>query len=645
MGLIRLLSPQRLGTRIILAVGAIFVLLAALILGNELLDFSEGIRIRNRMTHGLSDILLIALGIFSMMGAVALVMRRPLAALDEATRFTEDLAELRGRYLDYRVGAPVEILRLQTAINHASARLADQERQLLESRKAQADAWAAAENLERLSREAIESISEGFVLFDHDMRLVLCNDTYRQAYPLIADLLVPGANFIDILRKAATRGQFVDDTEHMDEWVRERIARHLGHTDPVVCRLTSDRWYVISERATPSGGVVKLLTDITEIKRQEEHLRQSHKMEALGQLASGLAHEFNNVLTAVGGFAEMGRRDPSNAARAELCFVEIGKAAERATDLTGQLLSFSRNQPTETRVVDVGQAVWDLESFLRPLLGERVTLSIAPHDDGLLASINPSQLAQAVVNLVINARDAMSSVGAISIRTEPVSLSEPEAQLLSVTAGRYVAIRVTDTGTGIDDELKKRIFEPFFTTKQAGEGTGLGLAMVYGFATGAGGTVHLESTLGQGSTFSIFLPITTKPLRHRHSEPGDLPMLATDATILVAEDDPAVLDYLKHLLFDLGYRVLAAPGGTEALRLASENRPNLALCDVAMPDMSGPEVIRHLKESQRGIKAVLMSGYPFPTMEPGLADACIDKPLDPVELAEILARLLAEEED
>ncbi len=629
--------PKRLGYRLVFAIGGGFTILASLIFAHEVLGHQD-----SGPQHWAIELGLILIGILTMMGVVALVLRRPLRALSAATRFAEELAERRGQFLNYEPDAPVEILRLQTAINHASARLADQERQLKESHQAEIDARDAMERLERLSREAIDSISEGFVLFDSDMRLVMCNETYRGAYPLIADLLTPGANFIDILRKAATRGQFVDDSEQMDEWVRERIARHLGHTDPVVCRLSGERWYVISERATPSGGVVKLLTDISEIKQQEERLRQSHKMEALGQLASGLAHEFNNVLTAVGGFSEMGLRDPSNAARAELCFTEIAKASERATDLTGQLLSFSRNQPTEAKVVDVGQAVWDLESFLRPLLGEKVSLNIAPHDDGLYSVVNPSQMAQAVVNLVINARDAMPKGGSISIATERASLSSTEAEMLSIATGDYVVTRVTDTGTGIDEELKKRIFEPFFTTKKAGEGTGLGLAMVYGMATSAGGTVLLESELGMGSTFKILLPITAKPLRARVNERNEFQSQPREETILIAEDDPAVLDYLKHLLFDLGYRTVAATCGNEALRMAAEQPVALILCDVVMGDMSGPEVIQELKTAWPSLKAVLMSGYPFPPLEAGLADAQIAKPLDPALLAETLARLLAE---
>lgn len=633
--------PQSLALRLVLAVSAIFLILAVLMLAIELIGRQDELADRGEVFHAIGEMTIVILAILSMIGSVALVMRRPLLVLAEATRFAEDLANRRGQSLAYSPDMPVEILRLQTAINHASARLFDQEMRLKDSHQAEVEARQALEQFERLSREAIDSISEGFVLFDSGLRLVLCNDTYRRAYPLIADLLTPGANFIDILRKAATRGQFVDDSAKMDEWVKERIARHLGHTDPVVCRLAGDRWYVISERATPSGGVVKLLTDITEIKRQEEHLRQSHKMEALGQLASGLAHEFNNVLTAVGGFAEMGLRDPANPARTELCFTEIGKAAERATDLTSQLLSFSRNQPAETKVVDVGRAVWDLESFLRPLLGEKVTLAIAPHADDLLAEINPSQLAQSVVNLVINAKDAMPGGGSIDIRTERLAVSADEAERLSISSGDYAAVRVTDTGSGIDDELKKRIFEPFFTTKEAGAGTGLGLAMVYGMATGAGGTVLLDSRLGQGSTFTILLPLTAKPLRTKVIDREMLTSQPGEATILIAEDDPAVLDYLKHLLFDLGYRTLAANSGNSALALARENRVSLILCDVVMGDLSGPEVVRTLKAEQPGLKVVLVSGYPFPNIEPDLADAQISKPLEPAKLAETLARLLA----
>lgn len=637
MPLLSFLQPSRLGLRLVFSVGFVFLALAALILLNEVLGLAE-----DNSRHLVIEFSLILIGVLSMMGAVALVLRGPMVSLAKATRFAEDLAERRGKFLDYEPEAPVEILRLQTAINHASAQLADQERRLKDSHQAEVEAKEAVQRLELLSREAIDSISEGFVLFDAEMRLVLCNDTYRQAYPLIADLLTPGANFIDILRKAATRGQFVDDSEEMDEWVKERIARHLGHTDPVVCRLSGERWYVISERATPSGGVVKLLTDITEIKQQEERLRQSHKMEALGQLASGLAHEFNNVLTAVGGFSEMGLRDPTNAGRAELCFTEIAKAAERATDLTSQLLSFSRNQPTQTKVVDVGQAVWDLESFLRPLLGEKVSLNIAPHDTDLLSLVNPSQLSQAVVNLVINARDAMPNGGSITIHTEKTCLSANEAEMLAVKSGDFVAIRVTDTGTGIDDELKRRIFEPFFTTKPSGEGTGLGLAMVYGMATSAGGTVLLDSELGMGSTFSVLLPITNKPLRSVVATRDELTSPNRQATILIAEDDPAVLDYLKHLLSDLGYHTLAACCGKEALELARGSPVSLILCDVVMGDLSGPEVVRALKEEQPGLKIVLMSGYPFADTEPGLADAKLPKPLDPATLAETLARLLEE---
>ncbi|MDK9719886.1 MAG: PAS-domain containing protein [Rhodospirillales bacterium] len=632
--------PQRLALRLVLAVGAIFLILSVLMLAIELNDRQDKLADRGELLHAIGEMAIVVLAIFSMIGAVVLVMRRPLLVLAEATRFAEDLANRRGQSLAYSPDMPVEILRLQTAINHASARLFDQEMKLKESHRAEVEARQELEHFERLSREAIDSISEGFVLFDSGLRLVLCNDTYRRAYPLIADLLTPGANFINILRKAATRGQFVDDGTRMDEWVKERIARHLGHTDPVVCRLAGDRWYVISERATPSGGVVKLLTDITEIKRQEEQLRQSHKMEALGQLASGLAHEFNNVLTAVGGFAEMGLRDLANAARTELCFTEIAKAAERAADLTSQLLSFSRNQPAETKVVDVGQAVWDLESFLRPLLGEKVTLSIAPHAGGQLVEINPSQLAQSVVNLVINAKDAMPGGGSIHIRSERLTLTADEAELLAVKPGDYAAVRVTDTGCGIDDELKKRIFEPFFTTKEAGAGTGLGLAMVYGMATGAGGSVLLDSQPGQGSTFTILLPITAKPLRAKAIDRELLTSQPSEATVLIAEDDPAVLDYLKHLLFDLGYRTLAANSGASALQLARENRVSLILCDVVMGDLSGPEVVKCLKAEQPGLKAILVSGYPFPELEPSLADAQMSKPLDPAKLAETLSRLL-----
>jgi CheY-like chemotaxis protein len=242
--------------------------------------------------------------------------------------------------------------------------------------------------------------------------------------------------------------------------------------------------------------------------------------------------------------------------------------------------------------------------------------------------------------LVINARDAMPQGGSIAIRTERVSLGEREAEQHSVKPGDYVAIRVTDTGTGIDDELKRRIFEPFFTTKPAGEGTGLGLAMVYGMASAVGGTVLLESTLGMGSTFTVLLPITDKPLRSLAAVKDELMTSPKEETVLVVEDDPAVLDYLRHLLFDLGYRTLTAACGRDALSVARENRVSLLLCDVVMTDLSGIEVARTLKAEQTDLKVVLMSGYPFAEIEENLAEAKLEKPLDPATLAATLSKAL-----
>jgi PAS domain S-box-containing protein len=510
------------------------------------------------------------------------------------------------------------------------------------------EARAAIQRLERLTREAIDSITEGFVLFDDELRLVLCNENYRKAYPLIADLLVPGVHFHDILRAAAQRGHYAAQENEVEEWVRERITRHLGNPEPQVCHLAGERWYNISEHSTPSGGVVKLLTDITVIKNQEEQLRQSQKMDALGQLAGGLAHEFNNVLTAVGGFADMALRDVADAERAEMCLLEISKAALRATDLTGQLLSFSRNQPVERKVVDVGRAVWDLESFLRPLLGERVRLRIDPPEAGLTLLTDPSQLAQAVVNLVINARDAMPEGGDIVIRCQRRELDAGEAAQLGLASwGGYAALTVTDSGTGIAPENLKRIFEPFFTSKASGKGTGLGLSMVYGMAAQAGGTVLVESELGRGSAFTILTPLTgqapAQPAAKQKMLQG-----AGQGVILAAEDDPAVLDYLKFVLTEQGFEVLPSLGGEAALAAGREHieRIDPLITDVVMPDLKGTELSARLRALKPSLKVLYISGYPdsmdvkdLPEHSLARPDAFLPKPLSPSALLDSVRSL------
>jgi PAS domain S-box-containing protein len=510
---------------------------------------------------------------------------------------------------------------------------------------AEAEARQAMGEWQVLAREAIESLSEGFVLFDADMRLVLVNSHYRRAYPLVADCLVPGAAFEDILIAAAQRGHFAETDANVKSWVSTRLNRHLGADQAVVQKLGDGRWYHISERPTPSGGVVKLLTDVTDLKDREEKLRQAQKMEALGQLAGGLAHEFNNVLTAMGGFAAMGVRDLGNPEWVETCFNEIAKAAERAGDLTSHLLAFSRNQPTRRRVVDIGQMAWDLDSFLRPLLGERTKLVILPPPKGLKAETDLGLFSQAVVNLVLNARDAMQEGGTVTLAIERQTLDETRAQIHGVRAGDYAALKVIDTGVGIPAEYRERIFEPFFTSKEPGKGTGLGLALVWSLAGQSGGTVTVDSEVGRGTTFTLYLPLTERDEASRSAAALATPANKLVGTVLVVEDDRAVRDFLKLALAHLGLTVRVAHSRDEAQSAWPEIRQAtvLAVVDLMLPGGPfGSDLARQLKADKPGLKVLLISGYPEAdeARHRAAGDAFLAKPLDALTLGDTIAALL-----
>ncbi|MBI4970160.1 MAG: PAS-domain containing protein [Rhodospirillales bacterium] len=511
---------------------------------------------------------------------------------------------------------------------------------------AEAEARQAIGELQIQVREAIDSLSEGFVLFDADMRLALVNRHYQRAYPLVADCLVPGTRFEDILIAAAQRGHFVETDANIKSWVTSRLNRHLNGDQAVVQKLGDGRWYHISERPTPSGGVVKLLTDITDLKDQEEKLRQAQKMEALGQLAGGLAHEFNNVLTAMGGFAAMGLRDLSNPEWVETCFNEIAKAAERAGDLTSHLLAFSRNQPTKRRVIDIGRATWDLDSFLRPLLGERTKLVILPPPEGLMVETDLSLFSQAVVNLVINARDAMPEGGTVTLAIARQELDAAQAKALGVPAGPYAVLRVSDHGIGITPENLGRIFEPFFTSKEPGKGTGLGLALVWSLASQSSGAVGVESQVGQGSSFTLYLPLTAAGASAVAVAAKGRPAKTMSGTALVVEDDRAVRDFLRLTLDHLGFTVRVAHSSDEAQSLwpAIREQAVLAVIDLMLPGgLVGPDLARMLKADQPGLKVLLVSGYPEaddPRVRAS-GDAFMAKPLDALHLGDTIAALMS----
>ena len=346
----------------------------------------------------------------------------------------------------------------------------------------------------------------------------------------------------------------------------------------------------------------------TRLRTAEQRLRQSQKMEAVGQLAGGIAHDFNNLLTVVTGYAEMAMGELGASHPVAGSIDEIAKAGARAAALTRQLLAFSRTQVLAPVVIDPHALVINVQALLRRVIGEHIELAIENEGDIGAVRVDPNQLEQVLLNLAVNARDAMPEGGMLTIATRAaqVDAARPHGQ---VAAGRYIVIAVSDTGRGMDRETQSRIFEPFFTTKGPAEGTGLGLAMVYGIVRQSGGDITVISAPGAGSTFSVYLPWVGDALTTA-VEPAEDHVTGGSETILVAEDEPAVRRLTSTALRRGGYTVLEAGSGAEALTVhAAHGSVALLVTDVVMPKMSGLVLAAQLSVRQPGLKVLCVSGY------------------------------------
>ena len=405
------------------------------------------------------------------------------------------------------------------------------------------------------------------------------------------------------------------------------------------------RWFrrTIAPITDAEGRVVRLIgagLDITEMRRVEEQLRQSQKMEAVGLLAGGVAHDFNNLLTVVTGITEVLRADLAGMPERVGMLDELLAAVKRGSDLTRKLLAFSRRTIVEPRVVEFGEAIRQASVLFGRLLTERITVALDLPADEVHVRIDPGALDQLLFNLAVNARDAMPAGGTFRIAVDIEQLDVAAATRVDLTPGAYIRLVVTDTGVGMAPAVLARIFEPFFTTKPAGQGTGLGLATVYGIVTQAQGAIRVQSVEGQGTCFTIHLPQVSAPARRPSvsGAAGDA-LIRGSERILVAEDEDGVRKLVCRVLKSLGYEVLEARRGEQAVALGeAAGRLDLLLTDIRMPDLSGIEVADQLRARRPGLRVLFMSGYiDDPALRGRLAAESalvVDKPFTTAQLSE-----------
>jgi two-component system, cell cycle sensor histidine kinase and response regulator CckA len=352
---------------------------------------------------------------------------------------------------------------------------------------------------------------------------------------------------------------------------------------------------------------------LIERRKLEEQLLQSQKMEAIGRLAGGIAHDFNNLLTVIQGYSQLALNRARRGDPLHEDLSEIRQAGHRAAALTSQLLAFSRRQMVLPKILDLNTVVKNLEKMLIRVIGEDINLSVSLHPSLGLIQIDPGQIEQVILNLVVNARDAMPKGGKITIETENVQLHEAQfLRPLSLEPGAYIKLVVNDAGCGMDDYIQSHVFEPFFTTKEQGKGTGLGLSTVYGIVKQAGGEIIVDSEVGHGTTVTIYFPkvgdLFAEP-DEKTAEPEALPQ--GRETLLLVEDEPAIRTLVRDTLRQQGYTVLEARHGVEALMINARYLGSIQLLvtDVVMPQMSGSEVAERLMGERPDLKVLYMSGY------------------------------------
>jgi two-component system, cell cycle sensor histidine kinase and response regulator CckA len=512
----------------------------------------------------------------------------------------------------------------------------------LERERSDRVAWRSEEHLRRLGARArfetslLEAVGEAVIATDQDGTILYWNAAAERIYGWDATEVL-GEKVFDVTlpNLAAERAvEIMALVTRGEIWSGEfSVPRRDGTVFPALVTIAP-----IRNEAGERLGVVVATSDLTEVKRLEQQLQQAQRMEAVGRLAGGITHDFNNILTGIQGstYFLLEGLSPSDPLRADA--EQIRKSAERAAALTRQLLALSRKQVLQPRVFDLGAVVAGMEKMLARVIGEDVELVFSCDPQLGRVEADPGQIEQVVLNLAVNARDAMPDGGKLEIELRNVEVCGQRATG-EPASGSWVLLRVRDTGTGIAADVLPHIFEPFFTTKAVGQGTGLGLSTVYGIITQSGGRIEVESQPGAGTTVEVCLPRADAAME---APVPPLPRAEVSGrqTILLVEDEDAVRLLIVRVLRRVGYHVLSARNGAEALLISSRHTQpiDLLLTDVVMPQMSGRELAEHLIEMRPGLRVLYISGYTSEiTGRHGLLEggqSFLEKPFSPAQLAE-----------
>jgi two-component system, cell cycle sensor histidine kinase and response regulator CckA len=518
-----------------------------------------------------------------------------------------------------------------------------------------AAASAAIGPIETSAAAAVFDASpNAIVAVDADARLRYVNPQALRTFGYTLDELI--GEKIEVLLPERLADRHVT---HRSAFIAHPVARPMGIGLDLAGRRRNGTEFPVEISLSPvmtaSGlQVFATIVDIGARKSMESELLQAQKLESIGRLAGGIAHDFNNMLFAIRGYVELLEEDLGADRRAAFdpdealkSVAAIGQAADRASDLTHQLLTFSRQQVVSPKVVDLNASVLAVEPMLRRLIGENVTLHLKLDPEIGRMRADPGQIDQILVNLVVNARDAIEGAGTVSIETSNFTFDEPFAmEHFEVEPGRYVLLAVSDTGVGMSREVREHIFEPFFTTKEVGRGTGLGLATIYGIVRQAGGHIWLYSEPRHGSTFKLYFPRVDEMAEpDPTAEPAET--LPASGTILIVEDELHVREMLEKVVTRAGFRVITVADGPAALEVEARHpgEIDILISDVVMPAMSGIDLAEQMAARRPGIGTILLSGYTAETLDLEQATRrgarFISKPVASGDLRRAIAEVIA----